>query len=463
MQAVDKSYLKELEAIVKAIQASDELKRFLDEEEDEIYNEMKDAYEPQLALLYNKIANTHPLQLVSFENALLESEVEGLFLPRILGYTVLRGYVDDNMKYIIPQDHFQNILLSICNSSNFDQIKQRIGQTIEVGFALSSDIWVTALTNQIRNKKVVSYLQSHKLMKYRNPVTRKIGYNRYYRQFKQENFLSADFPDSPNQIKLLYPGLKKFVVHRIMRDFDNSNIHAPILDFIRNEDFFGLPEHLELTMLYAGFFDLDKPSKAGILGVLNKLRKADTFDQNYLELLLGIYNSKIKIDKHFDEKMSELIDRAEKDEVSHYYDLTDIIHSKGYLDQDAVGSVEKFYNSREGLSLINRCVRRVISNYYDSLMTKLDPSQYKDMFETTNTYPLYMQVFGNEEFNHHLRGLSLGFVKRFLRVYKDKRGRDYQDLKKFVNATFLDLKFLTKKESVELFKTKRKKKVATTT
>jgi len=66
MQAVDKSYLKELEAIVKAIQASDELKRFLEEEEDEIYNEMKDAYEPQIAVLYNKIADTHPYSDIQF-------------------------------------------------------------------------------------------------------------------------------------------------------------------------------------------------------------------------------------------------------------------------------------------------------------------------------------------------------------------------------------------------------------
>lgn len=460
MQAVDKSYLDELDIIIKGIQSSEELKNYLEEEEDEMYTELKDIYEPQIAILYNKIANTHPLQLVAFENALLNPELEGLFLPRILGYTVLRGYADENMKYIIPQDHFQDILLSICGSSNFDQIKKRIGQTIEIGFSLSSDIWVTSLLNQIRNKKVVSYLQSHKLMKYRNPLTRKIGYNRYYRQFKQENFLTADFPASPNQIKLLYPGLKKFVMHRIMNEYDNSSVHAPLLDFIKNESFHGLPEHLELTILYTGFFELDKSSKAAILGVLNKLRTKSGFDQDYLSLLLGIYNSKIKIEKTFDEKMSELIDRSTKDEVAHFYDLTDIIHTKGYLEPDAVGAVEKFYNSREGLSLINRCVRRVITNYYDTLMMNLQPQQYSDMQETTRTFSLYMNVFGNEEFNHHLRGLSLSFVKRFLRVFKDKRGKDYQDLKKFVNATFIDLKFLTQKESVELFKTKRKKKVA---
>jgi len=461
MQAVDKKYLAELDEIIKGIQASEELKNYLEEEDDEIYNALKDIYEPQIADLYKRIANENPLQIVDFEKALINPELEGFFLPRILGYTVLRGYVNEDMKYIIPQDHFQEILLAICNSSNFDQIKQRIGQTIEIGFSLSSDIWVTALTNQITNKKVISYLQSHKLMKYRNPVTRKIGYNRYLRQFRSENYLSADFPESPNQIKLQYPGVKKFIVHRIMNDYDNSSLHQPLLDFIKNEAFFGQVEHLELTILYAGFFELDKPAKAAVLGVLNKLRTQEDFDQSYLEILLTIYNSKIKIEKSFDENMSELIDRSTKDEVAYFYDLTDIIHTKGYLSPDAVGAVEKFYNSRPGLSLINRCVRRVISSYFDTIMSGLDPSMYSDMMETTKTYPLYMNVFGNEEFNHHLRGLSLGFVKKFLRAYKDKRSKDYQDLKKFVNAHFLELKFLTKKESVELFKTKRKKKVAT--
>ena len=376
------------------------------DKQNDIFNQLKDKYEPQIAALYNKIADENPLQLVEFEEALINPELEGLFLPRILGFTVLRGYVDEHMKYILPQDHFQNILLAICNSSNFDQIKQRIGQTIEIGFSLSSDIWVTSLTNQIRNKKVISYLQSHKLMKYRNPATRKIGYNRYLRQFKHENFLSADFPQAPNQIKLLYPGLKKFVVHRIMNDYNNSSLHKPLLDFIKNESFFGQPEHLELIMLYAGFYDLDKPAKAAILGVLNKLRTLDNFEQDYMTLLLGIYNSKISIEKSFDENMSELIDRASKDEVASFYDLTDIIHTKGYLSQDAVAAVEKFYNSREGLSLINKCVRRVISNYYDTLMSNLQPQEYNDMMETTKTYPLYRNVFGNEAVNHHLRGLS---------------------------------------------------------
>jgi len=57
--------------------------------------------------------------------------------------------------------------------------------------------------------------------------------------------------------------------------------------------------------------------------------------------------------------------------------------------------------------------------------------------------------------------LYLGYIKKLLKVYIDKRGRDYQDIKKFVKTTFLDLGLMTEKQLVELFKTKRKKKEVT--
>jgi len=54
---------------------------------------------------------------------------------------------------------------------------------------------------------------------------------------------------------------------------------------------------------------------------------------------------------------------------------------------------------------------------------------------------------------------SLKYIKKLIKRYTDKRGRDYQDIKKFVKTTFLDLKFMKDKELVELFKTRRKKPV----
>ena len=70
-----------------------------------------------------------------------------------------------------------------------------------------------------------------------------------------------------------------------------------------------------------------------------------------------------------------------------------------------------------------------------------------------------MSIFSNQRFNQDVKEASLKYIKRLLKKYTDKRGRDYQDIKKFVKTTFLDLGFMTDKQIVEFFKTKRKKKI----
>ena len=64
----------------------------------------------------------------------------------------------------------------------------------------------------------------------------------------------------------------------------------------------------------------------------------------------------------------------------------------------------------------------------------------------------------SQQFNQDLKELSMAYVRKLLKVYIDKRGKDYQDIKKFVSSTFLDFGFLTDKEIVNLFKTRRKRK-----
>jgi len=57
-----------------------------------------------------------------------------------------------------------------------------------------------------------------------------------------------------------------------------------------------------------------------------------------------------------------------------------------------------------------------------------------------------------------LKELCLKYVKKLLKKYPDKRGKDYQDIKKFVITNFFDLGFMKEKDLVEFFKTRRKKK-----
>ena len=68
-----------------------------------------------------------------------------------------------------------------------------------------------------------------------------------------------------------------------------------------------------------------------------------------------------------------------------------------------------------------------------------------------------MGIFVNQQFNQDLKELSLQYMRLLLAYYTDKRGKDYQDIKRFVSSAFQDFGFLKEKEVVEIFKTRRKK------
>ena len=136
MHALDKQYQERLDAIKKDIQASDLLQTYLESEEPEDYKALQEKFEPEIAQLHQEVIENHPLQTIALEKGILDPALEGLFIPRILGYSVLRGELNSELKYERPQNHFRRILGSICESANFDLIKQRIGQSVQMGFAV---------------------------------------------------------------------------------------------------------------------------------------------------------------------------------------------------------------------------------------------------------------------------------------------------------------------------------------
>jgi hypothetical protein len=138
-----------------------------------------------------------------------------------------------------------------------------------------------------------------------------------------------------------------------------------------------------------------------------------------------------------------------------------VVDGKGYVHDDAIEAVRTFYDRHAGLSVVNECLRWAIFSYFEKLMKNLPVEDYTMYFDINKTFATYINIFGNQEFNQYVKKLTLSYVKKLLKKYTDKRGRDYQDIKKFVSASFLDLGFMKEKEIVELFKTRRKKKVTT--
>ena len=105
IKELDIKYKTVLDNIKSSIQLSDELKTYLDTEEDEDYKALVAKFESEIHELYIQVANVTPLQLESFESYLLDEQFEGLYLPKALGYAVLRGRVNDNIKYYLSLIH----------------------------------------------------------------------------------------------------------------------------------------------------------------------------------------------------------------------------------------------------------------------------------------------------------------------------------------------------------------------
>lgn len=460
MYELEQKYIEQLELIAENIQDSEELARYLEEEEEEYYNQLKEAYEPRLAEVYREVAHSNPLQLVALELILLDPAFEGLFLPRILGYSVLRGQVNEHYKYVRPQEHFKQILLTICDSSNFDLLKKRIGQTIQIGFALSSDIWITNLIAGINNKKVSNYLQAQKMERYLDEMERKNGYIRYARQFQNENYLSAEFPTDHTSLLLNADQLKRFLTYRITAHVDNSNLINYIDDLVAHEDFYGLREHFEIMMLYGCFFEHDEASEAILREVINEVRRqqpeAAAWGMEYVRELHR--HSQLDLGPANEKRFSALLDKAIQDDLADYFQLADTVHTKGYTHLEAQDAVKEFYLRHEGLSVANECVRQMIFRYFHTFITHLENDAYSDFFEISRLFQVYMNIFSNQQFNQDLEDLSMGYVAKLLQHYTDKRGKDYQDIKRFVSSTLHDYHFVTDKEVVEMFKTRRKKK-----
>lgn len=460
MLPLDKSYQEELDKLANLVQSSDELASYLEEEEDDYYEQLKANVEPLIHHLYERVAAENPLQLISLEKRLMEEAFEGLFIPRMLGYSVLRGEINAQYKYVMPQDHFKDLLMAICNSPNFEILKKRIGQSIQIGFALSSDIWITNLLAPIENKRIRYFLQSQKLDKYRSLQGRSQGYEIFKRQFRNFNYMTADFPKNLGELKVLWSSLREFLLYRIERNLDNNSLLPFLKAFIENKNFKGHDEYLEIMAVYALFIDLNEADQKHLAGLFNEARKSHSdFTEKWLEIILTLHKSRrVVVDAEADARISSILDKSIKDDITAYYNLMDVIHGVGYINEEAMEAVKSFYTHHEGRSLINECVRMSLFNYFARLLNNLEVEDYHELFNLSKIYTVYINIFANQQFNLDVKDLSMRYVQRLLKHFTDKRGKDYQDIKKFVSTTFQDLNFLTEKEVVELFKTRRRRK-----
>jgi len=461
MKELDAAYKKQLEAIAKTIQESEELTTYLDSEEDDDYKALQDAYEPSLAALHQDVVTNAPLQIIPLEEEMLAAEFEGLFIPRILGYSVLRGEINNDVKYTKPQLHFRNILRTIIKSANFDMIKQRIGQSVQIGFALSSDIWVTNLIADIDNKRIKTYFQNLVSIRFRDNDIRTGALKRYAKQFANMNFLTAKIPATTGELSNRAYNLVRFLKSRDEAELPHEPYEKDLLDFIQNDDFKESNDYVKVLVEIMRLRNASEKVKSAVTEAINKLRQEmPRFNEIYFDLLKEKLEEDHLVDMNMDRAMSTILDDKIDDDLIKFYQLMNTMHSKGYIHDDTVEEVRNFYNSYEGLSTINDTLRWTVSGYFHKLLSNLEENDYSEYFEMNKIFSVYVSLFSNEAFNQRVKHSILGYIKRLLKKYTDKRSKEYQEIKKFVSTSFVDMGFFSEKEVAELFKSRRKRKTA---
>jgi len=461
MKALNKLYEQQLKDIAESIQSSEILAEYLEEEDEELYKSLVETFEPQIEAVYDHVALTEPLQLLALEDALLDDSFEGLFLPRLLGYNVLRAELDETFKYTRSNDRLGAVLQSICDSANFEYIKNRTGQSIQIGFALSSDIWITGFVDNLSNKKIKQYLNAQKLSKYIHLQEREKGYKLYLLQFAKFNFYTTEFPTDMTTQRLHFHTLCTFLKERAVINENNPSFIPEYIKYLENELYHHTREHTIVLGLLINYFDLKKQDQDKLAKVLNKVRDADDFTDTYFNFILERFNSKLKLTSDSDRRVASLVDfKKADDELTRYYTMAATLAEKGYMHEDTIEQVREVYGMYEGMSLFNECVRMLVLGHFDRFINNLEPSDYQEYFELDKYVRVYIEIFSNQQFNQKVRDFSISFVKKCLKVFTDKRGKDYQDIKKFISHQFAELQFLRDKDVAEIFKTKRKKRTA---
>lgn len=457
MEALAANYKNHLDQLKSAIQHSELLAQYYENETEDLYKQMIEGFEPHILEIYQVVADKSPLQLIALEKTLLDPDFEGLFLPRILAYAVLRGEISADYKYIRPQEHVKEIIQAITESASFEFIKNRIGQTLQLGFALSSDIWLANFINDINNKRVKTFLNHQRIDKFRDIEYRVQLYDSYKKQFHEQNFFTASFPEDLTEFRLNKNILLQFLIFRANRKFNNESLTPSIEKFVTNPNFPNEQGFFEIIMMVAMFYDINDATKSKIAAIIDKYRKEDMrFVQNYFNNLLKLYRDDVEITPDADKRMSQIINKDVEDSVTDYYKLMNAVHTKGYVHEDTIVQVSQYYEAHKGLSIENECLRDSIYGYCESFLNNLDTESYREYFEINKVFVAYINTFYNQRFNQRIKEVSLKYINRLLDTYTDRKGKDYQDIKKFVTATFLDLGFKTEKELKELFTAKRK-------
>ena len=268
-----------------------------------------------------------------------------------------------------------------------------------------------------------------KLDRFRDKQERINLLQRYKKQFTHYNFLTAKFPTTVSELKVETDTLVNFLLSRIAFRSKHNNYIQAIHELISRKEFYKEPEFLELLAIIANFITLNEAEETHLSKAFNDCRSENPqFVNQYFNFLKKNYKQDTKFGAAADQRVYQLLDKTKTDDLVKYYLLMDTIHNKGFVHEDALDATNGFYSQYEGMSINNEVLR------------------------------LAMNIFDNSAFNQDVESMCMEYIQKLMTFYPDKRSREYQDVKKFVNSFFVEWELMTEKEVMEFFKIKRKKK-----
>ena len=237
-------------------------------------------------------------------------------------------------------------------------------------------------------------------------------------------------------------------------------MQSAIGSFISNDELMNSSSHYKIAILLGHFFELEGKDLINLQALFSKYRaNAIDFDEMFFDYLMELYDEGLQFNEQTDQKMLLILSEDKSDDLSSYHALMTKVHRLGFSNDESIQAISAFYNEHEGLSTVNQILRTAVLHFVNRFLSNIEEEQYEDFFRIVKIYAPYMHTFANQRFNQGLKEASLKYVKRLIKHYPDKRGKDYQDVKKFVTSTFLDHGFYNEKQIAEIFKTRRKKRV----
>jgi hypothetical protein len=140
------------------------------------------------------------------------------------------------------------------------------------------------------NKRIRYFLQQQNNDKYRDPKERAQLYQRYFNQFRNEQYHAADFPASLGEMKANFSALRQFLLKRFELSSHNDSLKSKVMAFLDNKDFQGTEEYVEMLAICGNFIDLDPGERLAFSTHFERERRSfQEFDIRYLRFLSALY------------------------------------------------------------------------------------------------------------------------------------------------------------------------------